>query len=103
MNPSDPHTQEVGGLSGQPLSDMSTTMIKEMYRLTNGKYPIIGVGGIFSGKDAYEKILAGASVVQLYTSFAYHGPPRIRKIKQELSDLLAQNGYKSIKDAVGRK
>lgn len=103
MDPQDPHINETGGLSGQPLSDMSTSMIREMYMLTGGKYPIIGVGGIFSGKDAYEKILAGASVVQLYTAFAYYGPPIISKIKEELSNLLSQDGYKSIKDAVGRK
>uniref|UniRef100_A0A6M2DGL2 Dihydroorotate dehydrogenase (quinone), mitochondrial n=1 Tax=Xenopsylla cheopis TaxID=163159 RepID=A0A6M2DGL2_XENCH len=103
LDPQDPHINETGGLSGQPLSDMSTSMIREMYMLTGGKYPIIGVGGIFSGKDAYEKILAGASVVQLYTAFAYYGPPIISKIKEELSNLLSQDGYKSIKDAVGRK
>lgn len=93
---------EQGGLSGRPLKDKSTKMIEEVYRLTNGKMKIIGVGGVFDGRDAYEKILAGASVVQIYTSFVYHGPPVVSKIKRELSDLLAQNGYESVKDAVGK-
>lgn len=53
-----------------------------------GKLPIIGVGGVFSGKDAYDKIKAGASLVQLYTSFIYHGPPRVSRVKQELDELI---------------
>lgn len=79
---------EEGGLSGAPLKDKSTSTIKEMYKLTNGKIPIIGVGGVFDGKDAYEKIKAGASLVQIYTSLAYDGPPVVQKIKNELHDLL---------------
>lgn len=79
---------EEGGLSGAPLKDKSTSTIKEMYKLTNGKIPIIGVGGVFDGKDAYEKIKAGASLVQIYTSLAYDGPPVVQKIKNELHHLL---------------
>ncbi|KAI8421723.1 hypothetical protein MSG28_009698 [Choristoneura fumiferana] len=86
-------SKEAGGLSGKPLANKSTEMIKEMYRLTKGKVPIIGVGGVFTGQDAYEKILAGASAVQIYTALIYHGPPVVSKIKQELADLLLKNGY----------
>ncbi|CAK1555328.1 unnamed protein product [Leptosia nina] len=94
--------QETGGLSGRPLTDKSTEMIRIMYKLTKGKIPIIGVGGIFSGQDAYEKILAGASVLQIYTALIYHGPPIVKKIKSELADLLIQNGYKNVNEAVGK-
>lgn len=93
---------EVGGLSGAPLTERSTEMIGQMYKLTQGRVPIIGVGGVFSGLDAYNKILAGASVVQIYTSFAFHGPPVVNKIKRELDTLLQANGYKNVADAVGR-
>ena len=79
---------ETGGLSGLPLKDISTQCVKDFYRLTKGQVPIIGVGGVTSGQDAFEKIQAGASLVQLYTSFAFHGPPLVRKIKRELDDIL---------------
>ncbi|CAG5108576.1 Similar to Dhod: Dihydroorotate dehydrogenase (quinone), partial [Cotesia congregata] len=69
------HKNETGGLSGAPLTDLSTDLIADMYKRTNGKIPIVGVGGIFSGKDAFDKIKAGASLIQIYTSYAYHGPP----------------------------
>ncbi|KAI8421725.1 hypothetical protein MSG28_009700 [Choristoneura fumiferana] len=93
-------SKEAGGLSGKPLANKSTEMIKEMYRLTKGKVPIIGVGGVFTGQDAYEKILAGASAVQIYTALIYHGPPVVSKIKQELADLLLKNGYSNWLDHV---
>lgn len=93
---------ETGGLSGAPLAARSTEMIGHMYRLTKGRIPIIGVGGVFTGQDAYEKIRAGASVVQIYTSFAYHGPPVVQKIKKELDALLTENGYSSVAEAVGK-
>lgn len=92
---------EVGGLSGPPLKDMSTKTVRDMYRLTQGKIPIVGVGGISSGKDAYEKIKAGASLVQLYTAMIYQGPPVVKKIKRELDELLREDGYNSIAEAVG--
>ncbi|KAG5880015.1 hypothetical protein JTB14_037404 [Gonioctena quinquepunctata] len=72
------HKQETGGLSGTPLKNVSTEMIRDMRRLTNGM-PIIGVGGISTGQDAYEKIKAGASLVQLYTALIYEGPPVVTK------------------------
>ncbi|CAG9787788.1 unnamed protein product [Diatraea saccharalis] len=93
---------EAGGLSGKPLYNKSTDMIKQMYKLTKGKIPIIGVGGVFSGQDAYEKILAGASVIQIYTALIYHGPPIVTKIKTELAELLEKNGYSNVNEAVGK-
>ncbi|XP_054715840.1 dihydroorotate dehydrogenase (quinone)-like [Uloborus diversus] len=92
---------ESGGLSGKPLRDISTSAIKEMYHLTKGEIPIVGVGGVFSGEDAYEKIKAGASLIQLYTSLTYEGPPIVGRIKRELQELLKADGYTHIKDAVG--
>uniref|UniRef100_A0AAY4BSL4 Dihydroorotate dehydrogenase (quinone), mitochondrial n=1 Tax=Denticeps clupeoides TaxID=299321 RepID=A0AAY4BSL4_9TELE len=97
----DPQREEVGGLSGQPLKDLATQVVRDMYRLTDGKIPIIGVGGIASGQDAMEKIRAGASLVQLYTALVYHGPPVVTKIKKELEDLLKEQGFSNISEAVG--
>lgn len=93
---------QLGGLSGAPLNQRTTQLIAKVYKWSEGKIPIIGVGGIFSGQDAYEKILAGASAVQLYTSFIFHGPPVVKRIKQELNQLLKENGFKSVEEAVGK-
>lgn len=95
-------SNQQGGLSGAPLTQKSTKMIAQMYKLTNGKMPIIGVGGVFSGQDAFDKIMAGATIIQLYTAFIYHGPFVVTKIKRELSILLEQHGYKTVNDAVGK-
>ena len=94
--------KEEGGLSGEPLQKISTNMIKKFYKQLNGKIPIIGVGGINSGKSAYEKIIAGASLLQLYTSFVYKGPSTAKDIKKELIQILKAEGIKNIKDAVGK-
>ncbi|CAG9562744.1 unnamed protein product [Danaus chrysippus] len=96
------HSNEAGGLSGKPLTNKSTEMIKTMYKLTKGNIPIIGVGGVFTGQDAYEKILAGASVVQIYTALIYHGPQVVTKIKSELAELLIKDGYTNVSMAVGK-
>lgn len=64
--------------------------------------PIVGVGGVFTGQDAYEKILAGASAVQIYTALIYHGPPVVSKIKTELAELLQRDGYRNVNEAVGK-
>ncbi|KAI3439253.1 Dihydroorotate dehydrogenase (quinone) [Psidium guajava] len=96
-----PVSEEAGGLSGKPLFNLSTRILKEMYVLTRGKIPLIGCGGISSGEDAYEKIRAGASLLQLYTAFAYGGPALIPKMKAELSECLERDGFKSILEAVG--
>ncbi|XP_008545523.1 dihydroorotate dehydrogenase (quinone), mitochondrial [Microplitis demolitor] len=101
-NLSSEYKNETGGLSGAPLAGLSTNFIADMYKRTKGKIPIVGVGGIFSGKDAFDKIQAGASLIQIYTSYAYHGPPIVQKIKKELNDLIILNGYSSIADAVGK-
>ena len=94
--------KEEGGLSGEPLQQISTNMIKRFYKQLNGKIPIIGVGGVNSGKSAYEKIIAGASLLQLYTSFVYRGPSAAKDIKKELIQILKAEGVKNIKDVVGR-
>ena len=94
--------EEEGGLSGNPLHQISTNMIKKFYKELNSQIPIIGVGGINSGKAAYEKIIAGASLLQLYTSFVYRGPSAAKDIKKELIQILKAEGIKNIKDAVGR-
>ncbi|CAG5135708.1 unnamed protein product, partial [Candidula unifasciata] len=82
------HKSEAGGLSGKPLKEKSLETIRDMYRLTKGQIPIIGVGGVSCGQDAYEKVKAGASLIQLYTALVYQGPPVIGKIKKEMADLL---------------
>jgi len=94
--------KEEGGLSGEPLQQISTNMIKKFYKQLNGKIPIIGVGGINSGKSAYEKIIAGASLLQLYTSFVYRGPSTAKNIKKELIQILKAEGINNIKDVVGK-
>ncbi len=98
---SGPQAKETGGLSGQPLFALSTGILRTMYRLTGGKIPIVGVGGISSGADAYAKIRAGASLVQLYTALTYDGPTLVSRIKRELALLLAADGIASLRDAVG--
>ena len=94
--------KEKGGLSGEPLQQISTNMIKKFYKQLNGEIPIIGVGGVNSGKSAYEKIIAGASLLQLYTSFVYRGPSAAKDIKKELIQILKTEGLNSIKEAIGK-
>ena len=93
--------EEVGGLSGKPLRNLSTKLIKKFYRSLKNKVPIIGVGGVDSGKTAFEKISAGASALQLYTSMVYEGPMVVKKIKIELIKILKEQGFKNLKDAIG--
>jgi len=92
---------EGGGLSGLPIRDMSTECIRKMYKLTSGNVVIIGVGGVGSGHDAYEKLKAGASAVQIYSRMVYEGPGVVSKIRKELSELMVQNGQKSVDDVIG--
>jgi len=94
--------KEKGGLSGEPLQQISTNMIKKFYKQLNGKIPIIGVGGVNSGKSAYEKIIAGASLLQLYTSFVYRGPSVAKDIKKELIKILKAEGLNNITEAIGK-
>lgn len=92
---------EAGGLSGRPLKSRSTEIIRHIYRQTGGKLPIIGVGGIFNAADAWEKITAGASLVQIYTGLVYEGPEVARAIVNGLVRLLEQSGMKDLRQAVG--
>jgi dihydroorotate dehydrogenase len=94
-------SEEPGGLSGKPLRVLATSFVRYLYRALGGKLPIIGVGGIFSAEDAYEKITAGASAVQIYTGFVYEGPGTVKRINQGLLRLLERDGYRSIAEAVG--
>lgn len=97
-----PFAGQQGGLSGQPLTQRSTEIIRNFYRLTKGRVPIIGVGGISSGRDAYEKIRAGASLVQLYTALVFKGPAVANSINGELLGLLRADGLSHLSQAVGR-
>lgn len=92
---------EAGGLSGAPLFEPSTTVLREIYALTGGKLPIVGVGGVATGEDAYAKIRAGASLVQLYSAMVYAGPAVVHRIRRELTELLRRDGYGSVAEAVG--
>ena len=92
---------EAGGLSGAPLFAPSTEVLRAFARTTGGKLPLIGVGGVASGADAYAKLRAGASLVQLYTGLVYGGPALVGRIKTELASLLRQDGFASAADAVG--
>jgi dihydroorotate dehydrogenase len=94
-------SMEAGGLSGQPLFAASTEILRKIYRLTEGKLPLIGVGGIASGEQAYAKIRAGASLVQLYSALVYQGPFLVRRINRDLARLLQRDGFGSIAEAVG--
>jgi dihydroorotate dehydrogenase len=96
-----PGRDEAGGLSGRPLRDLTTRVIRTLFQLTGGRMPIIGVGGIFSARDAYEKIKAGAALVELYTGFVYGGPGTPRRMLAGLRDLLVRDGFQNIAQAVG--
>jgi dihydroorotate dehydrogenase len=95
------HAGEAGGLSGRPLFAASTALLVEMYRLTEGRIPLVGVGGVASAADAYAKIRAGASLVQLYTALIFAGPALVHDIKRGLAELLRRDGFASVADAVG--
>jgi len=92
---------EAGGISGEPLRDRSTEVIRFIWQQTQGQIPIIGVGGIFSSEDAWEKITAGASLIQVYTGWIYEGPVMVRRILAGLLDKLEENKLTTISEAVG--
>lgn len=92
---------EVGGLSGKPIREMSTECIRKMYSLTGGKLFIIGIGGVGSGHDAYEKLRAGASAVQIYSRMVYEGPGLISRVRKELAEIMVENGLKCVDEVVG--
>jgi dihydroorotate dehydrogenase len=93
--------EETGGLSGAPLTALSTEVLRRTARRVEGQFPLIGCGGIGSGADAYAKICAGATLVQLYSAMVYEGPPLVRRIKDELAALLARDGFASVTEAIG--
>lgn len=95
------HAKEIGGLSGKPLRERSTEIVSRIYKQTGGSLPIIGSGGIFTARDAYDKIRAGASLVEIYTALIYEGPEVNRKLHSGLRDLLARDGFNHISEAVG--
>lgn len=92
---------EAGGLSGRPLFAASTAVLKDIYRLTEGRLPLIGVGGIATADDAYAKVRAGASLVEVYTAMIYRGPGMIPSIKKGLVRRLKADGFRSLSEAVG--
>ena len=96
-----PYAVEAGGLSGLPLFAASTALLADMFRLTQGRLPLIGVGGVGSAADAYQKIRAGACLVQLYTAIVFAGPGLVIEIKQGLAELLRAEGFTSVAEAVG--
>lgn len=91
-----------GGLSGKPLRRKSTAVLKEIYKQAKDRLVLIGVGGIFSAQDAYDKILAGASLVQIFTGWVYGGPSTIPQINEGLAELLDKDGFKNVREAVGK-
>jgi dihydroorotate dehydrogenase len=91
-----------GGLSGQPLRIKSTIILKDIYKQAKDRLILIGVGGIFSAQYAYDKILSGASLVQLYTGWVYGGPSTILDINKGLAALLEKDGFKNVQEAVGK-
>lgn len=95
------HANEQGGLSGQPLFELSTRILAKAARATQGKLPLVGVGGISDAAQAYEKIRAGASLVQLYTAMVYKGPGLANCISRDLAKLLAKHNFTSVSDAIG--
>jgi dihydroorotate dehydrogenase len=90
-----------GGLSGVPLRSTATSIVASLYQLTRGRIPLIGVGGIFSAADAWEKLTAGASLIQLYTGLIYEGPSIAREINQGLRLILDREGFQHLDQAVG--
>jgi dihydroorotate dehydrogenase len=95
------YANELGGLSGKPLFDPSNEVLKNFYKFSNGKIPLIGVGGIFNAQDAYRKIRFGASLIQIYSAFIFEGFSLVEKIKKDLSKLLIKDGFKNIQQAIG--
>ena len=91
-----------GGLSGKPIELKSTELVRKFYKILNGKIKIIGVGGVDSGRSAYEKFIAGANFVQLYTGMVFRGPNIVNLIKKELKELLLKDGVKNFSEIIGK-
>lgn len=97
------HAHEAGGLSGRPLWPLSTAVLAQVSQIARGRLMLVGTGGIFTGADVLTKIQAGATLVQLYTSFAYHGPALLPRLKAELLTALRDAGFARVQDAVGTR
>jgi dihydroorotate dehydrogenase len=95
-------SQEEGGLSGRPLAKRALEVLRVLFRAVEGKLPLIGVGGIFSAEDAYARVCAGASLVQIYTGLIYQGPLLPRRIVRGLLDILAEEGFGHLREAIGK-
>ncbi|MGI4876504.1 MAG: quinone-dependent dihydroorotate dehydrogenase [Janthinobacterium lividum] len=96
-----PAAAEAGGLSGAPLFNPSTEILRAFARATGGRLPLVGVGGVASGAQAYAKIRAGATALQFYTGLVFHGPALVGRIRRDLAALLRRDGFGSVADAVG--
>ncbi len=96
-----PKAMESGGLSGRPLRDLATVTVRRVFSRTQGRVPVIGIGGIASAEDAYAKVLAGAQLLQIYTGLIYHGPGVVRRICAGLAELAAADGFATVAQAVG--
>jgi dihydroorotate dehydrogenase len=95
------HAGEAGGLSGAPLRDLAQQRLKDFRSASGGAIPLIGVGGIASADDAYARIRAGASLVQLYSALVYEGPGLAARINRGLEALLQRDGFATLSEAVG--
>jgi dihydroorotate dehydrogenase len=96
------HARESGGLSGAPLRSRASDVCRLLFRRYGDRVPIIGVGGISNGRDAYDRICSGATLLQIYTAFIYEGPGVVGQINKDLLRYMERDGLKSISDAVGR-
>ena len=96
-----PIAEEAGGISGAPVRARSTEVIRAIWRQTQGSLPIVGVGGVFSAEDAWEKITAGASLIQVYTGWIYEGPTMVKRILQGLEERLERSDFQTLNEAIG--
>jgi len=96
-------SHQKGGLSGKPIESKSSELIGKFYKVLKGRIKIIGVGGVDSGRSAYQKLLAGADYLQLYTGMVFRGPNIVSLIKKELKEILLKEGVKNFKEIVGKK
>ncbi|WP_295817146.1 quinone-dependent dihydroorotate dehydrogenase [uncultured Deinococcus sp.] len=96
-----PNREQAGGLSGRPLTMRSTALVRDAYRITRGRIPVVGVGGIFTAQDAYDKLRAGAHLVEVYSALIYRGPGLVRELNRGLGALLERDGAQSVADVVG--
>ena len=97
----DANAAQAGGLAGRPLFELSTRILHRLYSLTEGKMPLVGVGGVSSGADAYAKIRAGASLVQLYSAMVFSGPNLVNRVNRDLAALLRRDGFAGVNEAIG--